>query len=100
MRDLQLLPEKELLLRIYAAQLRTKMDVETIMHNVEHLRRKVDPEAFDRATNPDWNSDNPHTWRPMETIFKDMEDDYDLFISDLTKLRSDGAFYSKDFLEP
>lgn len=65
--DFDKLPEKELLKRIYAAQLRMMMDIEKIHQNVIAIREKVDAEAFETEQMNE-TGDNPYGFRHLVEI--------------------------------
>lgn len=58
------IPDRELLERIYSAQLATKMDIETILTNVVAVRKIVDPST----------KENFHRWRHLSEIKKTMDE--------------------------
>lgn len=71
--DFKKMSDSELLKRMYAAQLRMMMDIEKIHENVIAIRKKVDPEAFEREQ-MNKSGDNPYDYRHLSDIHKTFED--------------------------
>ncbi len=73
--DFEKMSDKELLRRIYAAQLRMMMDIEKIHENVAAMREKVDPEAFN-VEQINKSGDNPLGFRHLSEIHQTFDESH------------------------
>ena len=69
--DLENMSEKELLKRMYTAQIRMMMDIERTNKNVLEIRRKIEPEAFDPLKTS--GNDKPDGFMHLSEIHDDFD---------------------------
>lgn len=69
------IPDKELLRRIYVAQLRMMMDIEKIHSNVASMREKLE----------DNSEENPYGFRHLSEIHEDFDRHFHNFLNELNK---------------
>ena len=70
--------DKELLRRIYTAQLRMMMEIEQIQSNVAAIRKKLDPNAFDQEQ-INQSGHNPSGFRHLTTIHAEFDQAFNNF---------------------